>query len=218
MHGESLSYAYGFWSLVVANVILFLFFILSFLTPVRKREWRSMGVTTAFIIALFTEMYGFPLTIYIITALLGARYPAMNPFAHSSGHLWVTFLGGGSSMLTVIHIVSNGVMLAGFMVMASGWKRVHGAKGGLVTDGIYGYMRHPQYSGLFLVTIGLLIQWPTIVTALMWPVLVMAYYRLAKKEEDDMEREFKDAYRVYREKVPMFVPRIFSKDTTETTV
>lgn len=214
MHGESLSYAYGFWSLVVANVILFLFFILSFLTPVRKREWRSMGVTTAFIIALFTEMYGFPLTIYIITALLGARYPAMNPFAHSSGHLWVTFLGGGSSMLTVVHIVSNGLMLAGFMVMASGWRRVHGAKGGLVTDGIYGYMRHPQYSGLFLVTIGLLIQWPTIVTALMWPVLVMAYYRLAKKEEDDMEREFKDSYRVYREKVPMFVPRIFSKDTT----
>lgn len=214
MHGEGLSYAYGFWSLVVANVVLFLFFILSFLTPARKREWRSMGVTTAFIVALFSEMYGFPLTIYIITALLGARYPAMNPFAHSSGHLWVTFLGGGSSMLTAVHIVSNGLMLAGFMVMASGWRRVHGAKGGLVTDGIYGYMRHPQYSGLFLVTIGLLIQWPTIVTALMWPVLVMAYYRLAKKEEDEMEREFKDAYRVYMEKVPMFVPRIFSKETT----
>lgn len=214
MHGEGLSYAYGFWSLVVANVILFLFFILSFLTPVRKREWRSMGVTTAFVVALFTEMYGFPLTIYFFTALLGASYPAMNPFAHASGHLWVTFLGGGSAMLTAVHIVSNGLMLAGFIVMASGWKRVHGAKGGLVTDGVYRYVRHPQYSGLFLVTIGLLVQWPTIVTALMWPVLVMAYYRLAKKEEEEMEREFKDAYTVYREKVPMFVPRIFSKDTT----
>lgn len=215
MHGDGLSYAYGFWSLVVANVILFLFFILRFLTPVRKREWRSMGVTTAFVVALFTEMYGFPLTIYFFAALLGASYPALNPFAHASGHLWVTFLGGGSAMLTAVHIVSNGLMLAGFMVMASGWRRVHGAKGGLVSDGVYRYVRHPQYSGLFLVTIGLLVQWPTIVTALMWPVLVIAYYRLAKKEAEEMEREFKDAYTVYRENVPMFVPRISFKGTID---
>ncbi len=149
MHGGGISYAYGFWSLVVANIVLFLFFILSFLAPVKKREWRSMGVTIAFIIALFTEMYGFPLTIYILTAILGSRYPALNPFAHESGHLWVTFLGGGVVTLALIHIVSNGLMIAGFFIMASGWKRVHGAKGGLVTEGVYAHVRHPQYSGLF---------------------------------------------------------------------
>ncbi len=208
MHGEGISYAYGFWSLVVVNVILFLFFILSFLTPVKKREWRSMGVTIAFIIALFTEMYGFPLTIYILTAVLSSRYPALNPFAHESGHLWVTFLGGGAVTLTVIHIVSNGLMVAGFFIMASGWKRVHGAKGGLVTEGVYAYVRHPQYSGLFLVTIGLLIQWPTIITILMWPVLITAYYKLSKKEEADMGKEFGEAYKKYKERVPMFIPRL----------
>ncbi len=208
MHGEGISYAYGFWSLVVVNVILFLFFILSFLTPVKKREWRSMGVTIAFIIALFTEMYGFPLTIYILTAILSSRYPALNPFAHESGHLWVTFLGGGAVTLTVIHIVSNGLMVAGFFIMASGWKRVHGAKGGLVTEGVYAYVRHPQYSGLFLVTIGLLIQWPTIITILMWPVLITAYYKLSKKEEADMGKEFGEAYKKYKERVPMFIPRL----------
>ncbi|MEK7679257.1 MAG: isoprenylcysteine carboxylmethyltransferase family protein [Deltaproteobacteria bacterium] len=210
MHGDGLSYAYGVWALVVVNVILFIFFILSFITPVKKREWRSMGVTTAFIAALFTEMYGFPLTIYILTAVLGAKYPALNPFSHASGHLWVTFLGGGGTMLVVIHIVSNGLMVAGFLIMASGWRKIHGAKGGLVTDGIYGYVRHPQYSGLILVTIGLLIQWPTIITALMWPVLILAYYRLSKKEEDDMEQEFGKAYREYKEKTPMLIPRISS--------
>ncbi len=155
MHGEGISYAYGFWSLVVVNVVLFLFFILSFLTPLKKREWRSMGVTTAFLIALFTEMYGFPLTIYILTAVLGSRYPALNPFAHESGHLWVTFFGGGAATLAIIHVVSNGLMLAGFFLMAAGWKRIHSGKGGLVTDGVYGYVRHPQYSGLFIIIIGL---------------------------------------------------------------
>lgn len=206
--GGGLSYAYGFWSLVVANVVLFLFFILSFLSPVKKREWRSMGVTIAFIVALFTEMYGFPLTIYILTAVLGSRYPALNPFAHESGHLWVTFLGGGTVTLALIHVVSNGLMIAGFFIMASGWKRVHGAKGGLVTEGVYARVRHPQYSGLFLVIIGLLIQWPTIITLLMWPVLAAAYYKLAKREEKDMEKEFGEEYGRYRERVPMFIPRI----------
>ncbi len=207
MHGDGISYAYGFWSLVLVNVILFLFFIFSFIAPVKKREWRSMGVTIAFIVALFTEMYGFPLTIYVLTAILGSRYPALNPFSHEGGHLWVAFLGGGKAMLAVIHIISNGLMVAGFFIMAAGWRRIHSAKGALVTDGIYSRMRHPQYSGLILVTIGLLIQWPTAITVIMWPVLIFAYYRLSKKEEADMEKEFGDAYAQYRGRVPMFIPR-----------
>ncbi|MEK6531182.1 MAG: isoprenylcysteine carboxylmethyltransferase family protein [Deltaproteobacteria bacterium] len=212
MHGDGISYAYGIWSLVAVNVVLFLFFIFSFITPVKKREWRSMGVTVAFIVALFTEMYGFPLTIYVLTAFLGSRYPALNPFSHKGGHLWVTFLGGGGVMLAVIHIISNGFMVAGFIIMSAGWRKIHGSKGALVTDGIYAYMRHPQYFGLILVTIGLLIQWPTIITIVMWPVLMFAYYRLSKKEEADMEREFGDAYAPYRGKVPMFIPR-FQRQT-----
>lgn len=209
MHGDGISYAYGFWSLVIANVLLFLFFILSFLSPLKKREWRPMGVTTAFIIALFTEMYGFPLTIYVLTSVLGAKYPALNPFAHESGHLWVAFLGGGRTTLTMVHLVSNSMMIAGFLLMGAGWRIIHGSKGGLVTSGVYGYVRHPQYSGLFLVTLGLLIQWPTIITVLMWPVLTAAYYRLARREEEELEKEFGGAYAEYKEKVSMFIPKIF---------
>ncbi len=207
MHGENISFAYGFWSLVVVNIALFVFFILSFLTPLKKREWRSMGVTIAFFVALFTEMYGFPLTIYILTALLGSKYPALNPFSHASGHLWLTFFGGGAAMMTVIHIISNGLVIIGFAIMWKGWKLIHAAKTGLVTDGPYAYIRHPQYSGLFIVMIGMLIQWPTIITALMFPVLIFVYYRLSKREESEMIKIFGDEYKRYMEKTPMFVPK-----------
>lgn len=211
MHGENVSYSYGFWSLVVVNVALFAFFILSFLTPLKKREWRSMGATLAFFVALFTEMYGFPLTIYILTGILGSKYPALNPFSHSSGHLWLTFLGGGALMMTVIHIISNGLVLIGFMIMWKGWKLIHATKSNLVIDGPYAYVRHPQYSGLFIVMTGMLIQWPTIITALMFPILIFVYYRLSKKEESEMINMFGDEYKRYIEKTPMFMPNIFRK-------
>lgn len=205
MHGEYI-YGYGLWSLVALNTLLFLFFILSFLAPVRRREWRSFGVTTAFVVALFTEMYGFPLTIYILTAVLGNRYPALNPFSHASGHLWVTLLGGGATMMTVIHLLSNGLMLTGLIIMGAGWWKIYRARGGLVMNGLYRWVRHPQYSGLFLITIGLLIQWPTIVTLLTFPVLTAMYVRLARREEQEMEALFGGKYRLYRAFTPAFFP------------
>ena len=167
-----------------------------------------MGATLAFFVALFTEMYGFPLTIYILTGILGSKYPALNPFSHASGHLWLTFLGGGSLMMTVIHLISNGLVVIGFALMWKGWKLIHAAKGELVTEGPYAYARHPQYAGLFLVMIGMLIQWPTIITAVMFPVLVLTYYHLSKKEESEMIKLFGEEYRKYAEKTPMFIPRL----------
>ncbi len=207
MHGENISFAYGFWSLVAVNVGLFAFFLLSFLTPLKKKEWRSMGVTLAFFVALFTEMYGFPLTIYILTGVLGSKYPALNPFSHASGHLWLVLFGGGPAMMSVIHIISNGLVIIGFVIMGKGWALIHGAKGGLITTGPYARVRHPQYSGLFLVMIGMLIQWPTIITAAMFPVLIYVYYRLSKREEEEMLKAYGDEYRRYMEKTTMFIPK-----------
>jgi protein-S-isoprenylcysteine O-methyltransferase Ste14 len=214
MHGFDISYAYGFWSLVLVNTGLFVFFIISFMTPVKQREWRSMSVTIAFFVALFSEMYGFPLTIYILTGILGSAYPVLNPFTHASGHLWVVFLGGGATTLAVVHLVSNLLVIIGFGIMWRGWRRIHRAKGELVTDGLYAYVRHPQYSGLCLVMVGMLIQWPTIITALMFPVLAYVYYRLSKREEREAFKIFGIEYRHYMEKTAMFIPkqkRIFTK-------
>jgi protein-S-isoprenylcysteine O-methyltransferase Ste14 len=208
MHGENIPYGYGFWSLVFFNAAFFVIFTLSFLAPLRRREWRSFGVYSAFIVALFAEMYGFPLTIYILTSILGSRYPALNPFSHASGHLWVTLVGGGAALMTVIHVVSNLLMFGGLVIMATGWRRVHRAQDTLVTTGLYAWVRHPQYSGLFLISIGLLIQWPTVITLLAWPILAVMYIRLARREEADMEQAFGEAYLAYAVRVPRFVPRL----------
>ncbi len=172
-----------------------------FLLPYRK-EGRvakaSKGVLAAFVVALFAEMYGFPLTIYVLTWLVGYQ----NPLTHESGHLLFPELG----MLSPLHFLSFAMIGGGILLVIQGWSKIYNAKDSLVTDGVYSYVRHPQYLGIFLVTSGFLLQWITIPTAIMFPILVLMYYRLAKKEEEEMERLFGDEYRRYRLSVPMFLP------------
>jgi protein-S-isoprenylcysteine O-methyltransferase Ste14 len=156
-------------------------------------------------------MYGFPLTLYLLTSILGSRYPVLNPFSHVNGHLILVFLGGGATTNALIHLVSNGLWITGIVIMGAGWKKIHSAEGNLVTDGIYNRLRHPQYFGLFLVSIGLLIQWPTLVTLLLWPVMFIAYYRLARKEERKMIEFFGERYLEYKKSVPAFFPRLWAK-------
>ncbi|VAX05154.1 Putative protein-S-isoprenylcysteine methyltransferase [hydrothermal vent metagenome] len=204
MHGSG--YAYGMWVVVAFNVGLFLFFTLSFLKPRGSQEWRSMGVVTAFFVALFAEMYGFPLTIYLLTGWLGDAYPALEPFSHKLGHLWVVVLGGSTLAWAVVMALSLALMLMGYTLLSKGWTQIHAAHGGLVTNGIYAYARHPQYTGLFLVIIGFLVQWPTILTVIMAPILLFAYVHLARVEERRAEAEFSVEYDEYVRKTPAFFP------------
>jgi protein-S-isoprenylcysteine O-methyltransferase Ste14 len=202
------SYDYGIWSMVIFNVILFGAFAVGFLRPSKKYEWRTLGVFAAFIIALFTEMYGFPLTIYFLVSLFGDKLGIVDPFQHVNGHLLGSLFGAPEWVKLVICQIGGFVMLIGLILMGKGWRQIHEAKGQLVTGGIYAYIRHPQYAGLFLITIGMLIQWPTLITLVMWPILMYAYYRLAMREERAAETQFGEAYRQYRGKVPAFIPRL----------
>ncbi|MCB0261516.1 MAG: isoprenylcysteine carboxylmethyltransferase family protein [Calditrichia bacterium] len=209
------SYDYGIWSMVIFNVILFGAFVLGFLRPKKKYEWRTLGVFAAFIIALFTEMYGFPLTIYFLISLFGDKLGIVDPFQHVNGHLLGSLFGAPEWIKLIICQIGGFVMLIGLIMMGKGWRKIHEAKGELVTDGIYAYMRHPQYSGLFLITIGMLIQWPTLITLIMWPVLMYAYYRLAMREERAVETQFGETYQQYRESVPAFIPRVNRHDKSD---
>ena len=211
------SYAYGMWLVVAINVAIFIFFVLSFLKPRKRWEWRSMGAFSAFVIALFTEMYGFPLTIYILTSTLASKYPATNPFSHVNGNLWAVFFGGSMYVSGLLMLLGGIVMLGGLIIMGKAFKQIHKANGELVTSGLYGRVRHPQYLGLFLITVGMLIQWPTIITAAMWPILMLMYYRLARREEKEMESRFDDKYVTYRQRVPMFWPQLATTSRTATT-
>jgi len=199
-----MKYDYGWWVLVAFHVVLFVSFGFSYLRPKNMREWRSMGVYSAFIVALYTEMYGFPLTIYLLGGLLG-QYPFANPFAHDSGNLWASLLFGGYGA-TFFMGVGGVVIVLGVILLAKGWRGIHKSGGRLVTDGIYGTIRHPQYAALGLVIIGSLIQWPTLLTLVMAPILFFSYYRLVRREEIELEAQFGDAYYAYGRLVPAFFP------------
>ncbi|MEL0586401.1 MAG: isoprenylcysteine carboxylmethyltransferase family protein [Candidatus Thiodiazotropha sp. (ex. Lucinoma kazani)] len=200
------TYDYGMWIVVAFNVGLFLFFVLSFLTPRGRHEWRSMGVLVAFLVALFSEMYGFPLTIYLLTGWLGDAYPMLDPFSHKLGHLWVVVLGGSNIAWALIMGLSLTLMIAGYVLLSKGWRQIHSAHGKMVTDGLYDFVRHPQYTGLFLLIAGFLVQWPTLITVLMTPVLVYAYMRLARQEEKIMYEQFGEVYLRYAAQTHPFFP------------
>jgi protein-S-isoprenylcysteine O-methyltransferase Ste14 len=202
------SYDYGWWPLVALHVGLVLAFVLGYLRPARPREWRSFGVVGAFFVALYTEMYGFPLTIYLLTTLLG-RAPFPDPFAHNSGNLIASLLGLGEGWAGFFMLLGGIIMVLAVVIVAASWRRIHDADGKeLVTDGPYAVVRHPQYTGLILGILGALVQWPTLLTLIMAPILVFTYYRLARREERELEKRFGDEYAAYRARTPMLLPRL----------
>ncbi len=200
--------AYGIWLAVAFNVALFGGFVYAFLRPRGRREWRSLGVFVAFIVALFSEMYGFPLTIYLVSGLLGRSYPAIDPFSHKFGHLWVVALGGSNAVWALVMLVSSLLIYGALGLMWSAWRQIHAAGGRLVTDGLYARVRHPQYTALLILLAGFLIQWPTILSVPMAPILAWTYIRLARREEAELLSHFGEEYRRYAERVPAFLPRL----------
>lgn len=202
---------YGLWSLVIINSLIFIIFAFSFTKPQTSRDWRSLGAFSAFVVALFTEMYGFPLTIYLLSGWLQSKFPDSNIFTHDAGHLWNTLLGWDiNPHFDPLHILSNLVILGGFIMLASAWRVLHAAQQqrGLAVAGIYSRMRHPQYAAFVVIMFGFLLQWPTLPTMIMFPILVYIYVRLARREEQIALDEFGDRYRGYMEDTPAFFPAV----------
>ena len=203
--------AYGLWFLVIINSAIFIIFAFSFFKPQTKRDWRSFSAFSAFLVALFTEMYGFPLTIYLFSGWLQSRYPNVNWFAHDSGHLLEIMFGWKANPhFGSFHLLSFAFIGAGFLLISAGWKVLYEAqqRHQLATTGVYEYVRHPQYVGFVLIMFGFLLQWPTLLTLLMFPVLVFMYTRLARTEEREALATFGDNYRQYMHDVPGFIPRL----------
>ena len=202
---------YGLWSLVIVNSVIFVLFAYTFFQPRTGRDWRSFGAFSAFLVALFTEMYGFPLTIYLLSGWLQTRYPGIDWFSHDAGHLLEMMFGWKASPhFGPFHILSYIFIGGGFILISVGWKALYDAQQQhrLVTSGIYSYVRHPQYDGFIAVMFGFLLQWPTLLTLAMFPVLVFMYMRLARTEEREALAEFGNEYARYMREVPGFVPRL----------
>ena len=201
--------AYGLWTLVVIDSLVFVLFAFSFFKPQTKRDWRTFGAFSAFIVALFTEMYGFPLTIYLLSGWLASRFPGVDFLSHDAGHLWYELLGfKGNPHLNPIHLLSNLFVFGGFILLASAWRVLHAAQQEhrLAVTGPYSWIRHPQYDGFILIMLGFLIQWPTLPTLVMFPILVYTYARLARREEAEIHAEFGQAWERYAAETPAFIP------------
>jgi len=203
--------AYGLWALVLVNAGLIILFAASFFKPRTAQDWRALGGFSAFVVALFAEMYGFPLTIYLLSGWLAPRLEAADLASHDSGHLWFSLLGlRGDPHTHPVHLVSTGLIVAGFALLASAWRALHSAqrRGVLAVRGPYGFVRHPQYVAFLAIMLGFLLQWPTLATLLMFPVLSWSYVRLARKEERRMAGEFGCAWQAYAHGRPAFLPRL----------
>jgi protein-S-isoprenylcysteine O-methyltransferase Ste14 len=203
--------AYGLWFLAVINAAVFILFAFSFFKPRTKRDWRSFGAHSAFIVALFVEMYGFPLTLYLLAGWLGSRFPQIDPLSHDAGHLWPTLFGWSvNPHFSPFHLASYALIGGGFILIASAWRVLYAAQcaGQLATTGPYARIRHPQYVGFALILIGFFLQWPTLITALMLPLLLVMYWRLALTEEREAQATFGDSWRQYASDVPAFIPRL----------
>jgi methanethiol S-methyltransferase len=203
--------AYGLWGLVLINSVVFIVFAYSFFKPQTSRDWRSFGAFSAFLIAMFTEMYGFPLTIYLLSGWLQSRYPNVDWFSHDAGHLLEMMFGWKANPhWGPFHVLSLILIGGGFVLLSAAWRVLYDAQRQhrLATSGPYAYVRHPQYLGFILIMLGFLVQWPTLLTLLMFPVLVVMYVRLARREESEVRADFGHAYDQYATKTPSWIPHL----------
>jgi len=203
--------AYGLWGLAFINAAVFIMFAFSFFKPKTKRDWRTFSTFSAFIVALFVEMYGFPLTIYLLSGWLQTRFPGTDFLSHDAGHIWYSLLGfTGDPHLNPIHLASNVFIAVGFIGLSAAWRVLFKAQqeGRLATTGPYAHVQHPQYVAFIVIMFGFLLQWPTLLTLGMFPVLVAMYVRLAHREEREVAAEFGSEWQAYASITPRWFPRL----------
>ncbi len=194
----------GAWAIAVIMGVIASWILYRYLAPKSWREWASAGLVQAFLIALYAEMYGFPLTIYLLARFFGLDRPNL------SASLWSSLLGVGELGMVIAMILGYALVVAGLGLFAQGWRELYRARkeGRLAEDKLYGLVRHPQYTGLFIALFGEgIVHWPTLFSVALFPLIVLAYTLLARREEKKMVEQFGMRYETYRQHVPMFFPK-----------
>lgn len=195
----------GVWGVAAIMIVAASWFLYRYLAPKSWREWAGAGLVQAFLIALYAEMYGFPLTIYLLARFFGLDR------ADLSASVWSTLLGVGEAGMVISMLLGYALLFGGLGVFIQGWRELHRAhrENRLAMDGLYGLVRHPQYTGLFIGLFGEgIVHWPTLFSVAVFPLIVLAYVLLARREEERMLGHFGELYGAYRRRTPMFVPRL----------
>lgn len=190
----------GHNALFLINSLIFVLFLL-FIPYKGKIEWKSKGAFSAFILALFAEMFGLPLMFYITSPFFGGdSVPVTLPLIGKVFLFKHYFPFGWTGT-----VIGSYITLIGMVLVFFGWYQIHKASS-LVSQGLYKYARHPQYTGLFLIITGWMLHWATTITVVMYPVLLYIYYRLSLSEEKKMKEQFGDEYTDYKNRTWMFFP------------
>lgn len=192
------------WGLAAIVIVIVSWLFYRYFAPRNWREWAGAGVVQGFIIALYAEMYGFPLTVYLMVRFFGLDRE------YISTNLWSTLIGVGETGMLVSMLLGYTLAFIGVGIFIQGWRELYRARQrrALATGGLYGLVRHPQYTGLFLALFGEgVVHWPTLFSVGLFPVVVLAYSLLARREERQMIEQFGDQYRTYQQRVPRFLPR-----------
>jgi hypothetical protein len=173
------NFSFGRWDFFVFMTLLTLAFITGGFLPIRKIEIQEYGVATASVVSFFYEMFGFPLTLFIIDIVLERQFSLSGFPALKEAHLWVTF---GLMDYSSAHLLSGLVIITGVVLVMTGHLTLYAQKGQIVTSGIYRYLKHPQYAGIIVMSGGMLIEYPTLFGLILWAVLVVMYTRLGQQE------------------------------------
>ncbi|WP_425448103.1 methyltransferase family protein [Dethiothermospora halolimnae] len=199
---ETLYGHFNQWGGVIFFVIIYSIALL-FVPFYKKANRKPATAYLAFVLAFAIEMHGIPFSMYLISGIIGKKLPDGILWGHTlNQHIgyWGMYINIGLSIIAIL-LISNGW----YNIYHKYWSREKG-EGRVVKTGVYRHIRHPQYTGFILLTIGMIFDWANLFMLLFFPIIIYTYYKLAKKEEEDMIKEFGEEYIRYRKKTKMFLP------------